>query len=175
MSKPEFLYVAIIAAPREKVWAALTSAEFTQLYWYATRIRSDFAVGSKIQFIENDGGVGCEGEILEARAPTRLSYTWRFPRNPLTRDEPPSRVTFDLEDAPGGTKLTVRHDRFEASARTYELVSNGWPYVISGLSRCWKRAPSRRLRACQTHIDFNPREAMLASGGCPRSCRPTRL
>jgi len=30
MSNTEFIYMAIIAAPREEVWTALTTAEFTQ-------------------------------------------------------------------------------------------------------------------------------------------------
>ena len=110
MSKPEFVYMAVIAATPDKVWQCLTSAEFTRQYWHSTEVRSDFQVGSAIEFLTADGEVGVRGEILEADFPATLSYTWQFTRDPATRDDPPSRVTFRLEALNVGTRLTVVHD-----------------------------------------------------------------
>ena len=133
MNAPEYVYVAVIAAPREKVWHALTTAEFTQQYWHSTRVRSDWKPGSRVVFLVGNDQVGCEGEVLESNHPSFLSYTWRFPGDPETQHEPPSRVSFTLEPFRGGTKLTVRHDRFQPGSKVLEQVSGGWPLVICGL------------------------------------------
>ena len=50
MSKPDYAYVTIIAAPPEEVWRGLTTAEFTRQYWHTTSIRSDFEEGSPVEF-----------------------------------------------------------------------------------------------------------------------------
>ena len=42
MNPADFVYVTLIAAPPGKVWQALTSPEFTELYWHSTRVRSDW-------------------------------------------------------------------------------------------------------------------------------------
>ena len=133
MSKPEYVYVTAIAAPPETVWKALTTAEFTRQYWHKTRITSDLKVGSPIRFFVDDDEVVCEGEVLVADRPNKLSYTWAFPKNPAQKNEPPSRVTFLIEKIGQGSKLTVVHDRFEEGSEIYKLVSNGWPLVIAGL------------------------------------------
>lgn len=132
MSKPDYAYVAIIAAPPEKVWEGLTSPQFTEQYWHSTRIESSFDVGAPVEFLQ-DGEVACRGEILAADRPNELSYTWSFCRNPETRDEPHSRVTFRLKAIAKGTELTVLHDRFEHGSKTLVMITEGWPYVIAGL------------------------------------------
>lgn len=133
MSKPEYVYVVVIAKSPEEVWAGLTSAEFTRQYWHRTEVRSDFSVGSPIRFMLESGGVGCEGEILIANHPFELAFTWQFPNNPETRDESPSRVTFRLESIAAGTKLTMIHDQFPANSKMLGMVREGWPLVLCGL------------------------------------------
>lgn len=133
MSKPEFVYVTVIAAPPERVWQGLTTAEFTQQYWHATRVRSAFTPGAPIEFLNPDDSVGVAGEILAAERPSELSYSWRFIRNPEAADDPASRVSFRLEPVRAGTRLTVIHDRLEEGSATATMVSRGWPHVIAGL------------------------------------------
>lgn len=132
------VFVQIIAADRAAVWQALTSPEFTRQYWHGTRVRSDFSVGSVVEFLVEGDEVGCRGEVLASDPPQTLAYTWQFPRNPLVRDEAPSRVAFHLEalSSPAGeaaTRLTVVHDGFPAGSRMPELVRPGWPAVLAGL------------------------------------------
>lgn len=133
MSKTEFRYMTVIAASPEDVWQGLTSAEFTSQYWHGTDIKSDFEKGSPLEFMTPDGEVGVCGEILEASFPTRLSYTWQFTRDPVTKDDPPSRVSYELEALDVGTRLTVVHDELAEGCKTAEMVSIGWPHVIAGL------------------------------------------
>ncbi|MDX1508074.1 MAG: SRPBCC family protein [Woeseiaceae bacterium] len=155
MSKPEFVYMAVIAAPPEKVWQCMTSAEFTRQYWHSTEVRSDFKKGSPIEFLTPDGEVGVRGEILEAEFPSRLSYSWRFLRDPGTQDDPPSRVTFSLEPLNVGTRLTVVHDRLAEGSKTAELVTFGWPHVIGGM---------KTLLETGSAVDFSAAEAVDCPG-----------
>lgn len=146
MTRPEYIYVVVIASPPEAVWKGLTSPEFTKQYWHRTNVSSDFKVGSRIEFITEDGHIGCEGEILSVDYPAELSFTWQFPRNPETSMEPPSRVTFRLEPIATGTRLTVIHDQFIDSSKMYELIEPGWPLVICGL---------KTLLESGTAVDFS--------------------
>ena len=155
MSKPGFVYMAVIAAPPEKVWQCMTSAEFTRQYWHSTEVRSDFAKGSPIEFLMPDGEVGVRGEILEADFPTTLSYSWQFTRDPETRDDPPSRVTFTLEPLNVGTRLTVVHDQLADGCKTAELVTFGWPHVIGGM---------KTLIETGNAVDFSAAEAIDCPG-----------
>ena len=136
MNIPEYNYVTVIAAPRERVWEALTTAEFTRQYWHSTRVESTWVVGSEIRFLvdgENGDEVGCRGEILVADKPSELSYTWSFPRNPAVSEETPSRVTFRLEALEDHTRLSITHDQFPEESLMYEYVKDGWPLVLAGL------------------------------------------
>ena len=133
MSNSEFVYMTVIAAPPERVWEGLTTAEFTAQYWHATRVRSDFTAGATIEFLNPDDSVGVAGEIVTAERPKELSYTWRFLRNPDAADDPASLVTFRLEAIRAGTRLTVIHDRLADGSATATMVAFGWPHVIAGL------------------------------------------
>lgn len=133
MSKPQFVYMTVIAAPPERVWQGLTTAEFTQQYWHGTRIRSDFTPGATIEFLNADDSVGVAGEILTVAPPSELSYTWQFLRNPDAAADPASRVTFRLQQIRAGTRLTVIHDELEEDSTTATMVTFGWPHVIAGL------------------------------------------
>jgi len=147
MTETEYTYVTLIDAPRTEVWRALTSGEFTKQYWHSAEVRSDWAVGSPVEFwvVTDEGGVvGCEGKILEYTEQERLSYTWHFPLNPACVSEPHSRVLFLLEDVDGATKLTVTHDKFTGEdSATYHMVSAGWPYVIAGLKTLCETGKTR--------------------------------
>jgi uncharacterized protein YndB with AHSA1/START domain len=149
MNTQEYVYVTIIASSPEKVWQAITTAEFTQQYWHATRVASDWQEGSAIVFMvgpQAEERIGCEGVILKVNYPRELSYSWRFPGNPEVADEEPSRVTFTLEALGGHTRLTVVHDQFPADSKMYGMVAPGWPLVLSGL---------KTLLETGTAVDFS--------------------
>ena len=150
MTKPDYAYVTIIAAPPEKVWEGLTSPEFTEQYWHKTRVKSDFKPGSAIEFLTGDGTVGVRGEILRADYPDILSYTWSFVSDPGLKNDPPSRVTFKLERLEVGTRLTVIHDQLLEGSTTLEAVTHGWPFVICGL---------KTLLETDTAVDFSAADA----------------
>src|SRR5262245_35654118 len=59
---PKTVYVTYIAAPPEKVWAALTEAEFTRRYFFGYAVEIDLRVGGSFILRTEDGSVGVAGE-----------------------------------------------------------------------------------------------------------------
>ena len=133
-SKPKFVYVTHINTTPEKLWQALTTAEFTQQYWMGQRIQSDWKAGAPVKFTKPDGQIKDIGEVLRFEPPKILSYSWSGKGcHSDTATEPATRVTFEISDDAGITTLTVTHDGFEPGSKVFGDISNGWPIVLSGL------------------------------------------
>jgi hypothetical protein len=66
---PKTIYVTYIVTTAEKLWAALTSAEFTRQYFFGRRIESDWEVGAIVRYWQEDGTLDVEGTILEYDPP----------------------------------------------------------------------------------------------------------
>lgn len=139
-----FACVTYVAATPEKVWAALTSGDATEKYWFGFRIRSDWKVGSPVEIrppsamAEATKG-GVVGKILACEPPRRLSYTFEVPDDPFAAQRAqPSRVVFDLKAFGEVTRLILTHEALlpadlERSRETLRGVNNGWPAILSGL------------------------------------------
>ena len=71
-----------------------------------------------------DGADWGDGPVLEFDPPRRLVHEWRSAYDPELAKEPPSRVTWEIEDTGDGScRLTVVHDRLDDSPRTARSVS----------------------------------------------------
>jgi len=132
MSKPKFVYTTYIRTTPDKLWEALTGGDFTKQYWGGYRIESDWKIGSPMKFYAADGSLAHSDRVLEADRPKVLSYTWK-PLGKNMPDEPPSTVTFELEQKGEFVKLTVTHSEFPEDSKMFPMISNGWPMVISSL------------------------------------------
>jgi uncharacterized protein YndB with AHSA1/START domain len=133
MSRPVYVYDTFIAAAAERIWSALTAAEFTRQYFYATSVQSDWRLGSSVVYRMPDGSTAVEGEVLESDPPRRLVITWRPLYDAAMAAEPPSRVTFEIEALEGACRLRVTHDRFEEGSAVYENVRQGWSAILCSL------------------------------------------
>jgi uncharacterized protein YndB with AHSA1/START domain/DNA-binding transcriptional ArsR family regulator len=131
--KPSHVYVVYIRAKPERIWEALTQSEFTQQYYYASTVDSDWDAGSEYVYSIN-GQTAIVGEVLEAEPPSRLAMTFDARWDDDVAADPPSRITWEIEAAGDGlSKLTVVHDGFAAETHTYGQVGGGMPYILSGL------------------------------------------
>jgi DNA-binding transcriptional ArsR family regulator/uncharacterized protein YndB with AHSA1/START domain len=147
MQKPSFAYTTYIKTTPERLWQALTEPAFTERYWRTT-FETDWQVGSTMTW--NNHGVtiaDSEQVVLESEPYRRLSYTWHAFTPELAQvherltgeviakaaAEGRSKVTFEIEPVDGQCKLTVVHDGFEPGSIVMELVSGGWPRVLSDL------------------------------------------
>ena len=146
MDKPNFVYVTYIRSTREKVWAALTDGAITPEYWYGHRIESAWAVGGPIRFYDETGTMVHDDKVLAYEPPALLSYSWR-PLRPAFEKEPPSRVTFTLEDAGALVKLTMLHEDLEPGGAVLPAVTKGWPGVLSSLKSLLETGEALKIAA----------------------------
>lgn len=148
MGKAEFVYVSYIATTPEKLWAALTSGEFTRAYWYDRRIESAWQVGAPVLFYDGGSDVITDrGEVLALDPPKRLVYTFRPEFSDAAMAMGFSRVSFTLEAHPGMVKLTLLHDELpdEATAIGFR---EGWAPILSSLKSYLETGkPLPQLRA----------------------------
>jgi uncharacterized protein YndB with AHSA1/START domain len=112
-----FVYVTYIRTTPERLWAALTTPEFTARYWNGREIASDWRPGSPVRFGHDyDEGGEDWGEVLAVERPRRLSY-----------GRPESAVTFELTPQDEVVRLTVTHTGVGEEAR------GGWFFILANL------------------------------------------
>jgi uncharacterized protein YndB with AHSA1/START domain len=126
------VYQVFIKATPEAIWDAITKPEFTARYFYGARIEN---TAERHRALSPDGDVWGDSPTFEYDPPRRLVHEWQSLYDPELAAEEASRVSWEIEPQEGGyCKLTVVHDRLEASPKTAESVSGaGWMMVLSGL------------------------------------------
>lgn len=128
-----FVYVTYIRTTPERLWAALTTAEFMTQYWMGVHAESEWTAGSPWKLILADGRIADTGEIVEADCPKRLVIKWRNEFRPELKAEGYSRCTMQLEAVDGAVKLTITHEIEQPASKFIEAVSHGWPQILSNL------------------------------------------
>jgi uncharacterized protein YndB with AHSA1/START domain/DNA-binding transcriptional ArsR family regulator len=130
--RPRHVFQVYIRTTPERLWQAITEPNFTVQYFHKSRVESGWRPRDRVNYwIGTDLVVA--GDVLVAEPPRRLVTTWSFRRNPELRDDPPSRVTWEIEPVGDSCKLTVVHDDFPGETRTFTSVGSGWPLVLSSL------------------------------------------
>ena len=130
---PGHVFQTYIRCTPERLWAAITDGAMTREYFHHTTVESDWAVGSPVYYRVDSGEAGVAGVVLEIDPPRRLVTTWHFARDPKAADEPPSQVTWEIEQQGEVCRLTLIHDHFDGETYTYQSVGSGWPRVLSSL------------------------------------------
>src|SRR3954468_18062964 len=74
--KPAIVYTIYIASTPEKVWLALTSAEFSRKYFFGNAVEVDLRVGGAYVLRQPDGSVHISGEVVECDPPRNLTVTF---------------------------------------------------------------------------------------------------
>lgn len=127
-----------IAAPIERVFAALTRGDEIVKWWGAeqpyrtTEWTSDLRAGGAwlSRGVASDGtpfDVG--GEFITVDPPREVKFTWK----PSWEAGSVSTVSYRLEPIDGGTRLVLRHDGLTdpASCRNH---TNGWERILGWLT-----------------------------------------
>ena len=136
----------VIRAPIERVWRAISDAEqFGR--WFGARFNGPFTAHARVTATigqtEVDpevakqqaqyAGMSFEIVVERVEAPHHFSFRWHPGAHPEPNagDEAMTVVTFDLEEVPEGTLVTIRETGFdrvsaERRAQTIEQNEEGW-------------------------------------------------
>ena len=125
-----------LRAPRSRVWRAISNAdEFGR--WFGVTLSGTIAPGARLKgpiTVKGYEHLSLEVTIEKVEPERLMSFRWHPHATDPKRDysaEPTTLVTFTLEDADGGTLLTVVENGFDAiplSRRTEAFRGNesGW-------------------------------------------------
>ena len=129
------IYRLFIRTTPTTLWDAITTPEFTVKYFYGSAVDTEGVPDGRFHYHSPDGTqLWSDGTVLEWDPPRRLVHTWRSLYQPEARDEPASRVTWEIDERDGYCLLTVVHDRLDESPITAENVGGeGWMLILSGL------------------------------------------
>ncbi|MEH2563376.1 SRPBCC family protein [Bradyrhizobium sp. AZCC 2289] len=154
--KPAIVYTIYIASTPEKVWEALTTAEFSQRYFFGNAVEVDLRVGGAYIVRTPDGALHISGEVIECDPPKKLTITFNVNWPELIEKLGPTLVTYEIEQAGDAVKLTMlqSHDR-PLSDDILSGGRQGWPAILSSLKSVLetgtplviKMAPPERMLA----------------------------
>jgi len=142
------VYRVWIKATPQAIWDAITKPEWTDRYGYTGLADYDLRPGGAFRVVAGDAmekagftGTMVDGEVIEADPPRKLVQTWRLLMDPELEAEGFTRVTYEIEEADGSTRLTVIHD-LDGAPRLAPMVSGelsgtgaggGWAWILSDL------------------------------------------
>ena len=135
----------LLKVPRSRVWRALTDAnEFGA--WFGVKLEGGFILGQRSKGrITSPGYEHVTIEVTVERMDPEELFSFRW--HPYAIDpkvdyttEPTTLVEFRLEEAQGGTMLTVVESGFdrvpkERRAEAYRMNSSGWDEQVKNIER----------------------------------------
>lgn len=125
-----------LRAPRSRVWRALTTAEEFGA-WFGVKVEGAFAPGATVRGkITHPGYEHVTMEVLVERIEPESYFAYRWhpyaidPRADYSR-EPTTLVEFRLDEADGGTVLTIVESGFDRiplarRAEAFRMNDRGW-------------------------------------------------
>ena len=132
--KPMTVYTIYIASTPEKVWEALTSAEFSRKYFFGNAVEVELKVGGAYIVRTPDGALHISGEVVECDPPKKLTVTFNVNWPALIEKLGPTLVTYEIEPTGDAVRLTMSesHDR-PLSDDILSGGRQGWPAILSSL------------------------------------------
>lgn len=137
-----------INAPAQKIWAAITTSEWTERYGYRGKVEYELEPGGAFRAFATPGmmemgmpEVVVDGEVVEAEAPTKLVQTYRFLFSEQTKAEGFSTLTWEIEDTGAGfSRLTLTHQldgqpimAGMVGSPFSQMGTGGWGWILSDL------------------------------------------
>ncbi len=155
---PAIVYTIYIASTPDKVWQALTTAEFSRKYFSGLAVETELKVGGAFIVRMPDGSIHISGEVIECDPPRKLTVTWNVNWPGLVEKLGVTLVTYEIEPAGIGTirlTLTQAHDRPISD----DILSGGragWPAILSSLKSLLETGEALVIR-------MEPPQRMLAA------------
>jgi uncharacterized protein YndB with AHSA1/START domain len=155
--KPAIVYTIYIASTPEKVWEALTTAEFSKQYFSGLAVELEQKAGGAFVVRLPDGSVHISGEVIECAPPRKLTITWNVNWPDLVEKLGPTLVTYEIEQTGAAVRLTLTqaHDRPISD----DILSGGragWPAILSSMKSLLETGSSLVIK-------MEPPQRMLAA------------
>ena len=126
-TKPDFILETFIKTTQDALWEALINPDQTELYYFGGRLKSSLKPGAPFQYLQADGTMLLDGELLEIHPKRRIVSTF-IPNWGEQREA--SKVIFDLEPMGDVIKFTITHQDMDKAPSG---VTTGWAQVASSL------------------------------------------
>jgi uncharacterized protein YndB with AHSA1/START domain len=141
------VYRVFIKAAAESIWQAITDPEWNNRYGYRCAGEYDLRPGGAYRVAANEemkkyGSVDVilTGEVVSADPPHRLVQTWHAHFGPEMEAEGPNKVTWEIEEMPGGVcSLTLTHELGNAPVTAAQIsgenreAGGGWALILSDM------------------------------------------
>ena len=134
MAKPsttaQHVFEIRIRGSIQMVWEEITKRGAVQRAVMDTVFISDLKPGSPFRYTSPNGKYTMVyGEILEIDPPRRLVHTYQF----SLHQDPPSRVTWELEQVGEEVRVHLLHDQLVTGSKTEKQISGGWKSILGNL------------------------------------------
>ena len=154
------VYRVYIKATPQAIWDAITKPEWTEKYGYGGRSEYELRPGGAFRWLTTDAmrgqdapDVGIDGEVVEADPPRKLVQTWRMLMDESIAAEGFTRITYEIEERPGGvSKLTVMHE-LEGAPQLAFVVGGGMEETGAGGGWSWVLSDLKTLLETGTSLD----------------------
>ena len=147
---PVQVFRVYIKATPERIWAAITSPEWSARYGYGGYVSYDLHPGGLYEvrpdaaFREASLAMGNDlpeviisGVVIEADPPRRLVTTFRMLMDEATSAEPASRVTHEIKQTGEGVcSLTLTHE-LEGAPHLAMIIGGAWEDHGAGGGHAW--------------------------------------
>lgn len=124
---PDFIVVTYIRTTPAALWDAIVNPEMTRQYYYASRVQPELKVGGRFHYLDPEGKVNLDGEVVEIEPLKKLVTTFKATWAPQGKV---TRVMYEIEPMGEMCKLTLTHHDAAASQAG---VEEGWPLILAGL------------------------------------------
>lgn len=140
----------VLRAPRAQVWRALSDAKsFGE--WFGVKLDGSFAPGARLHGkVTHQGYEDYPFELTVDRVEPERLLSWRWHPNATDRQkdyssEPTTLVTYELADAPEGTRLTLVESGYNAlpplrRLEAYNENERGWTMQMEAIERYLQKA-----------------------------------
>lgn len=125
------IYAIDVSVTPEKAWAALVDPDTVRRYYYGTAPVTTWAVGSPIEFRDDDGDAQIVGEVLEFEPPRRLAHTFIATWYGGRDDQ--GSLHWEIEPTSEGCRITLIHRGAKAETREGSETADGSREIIEAL------------------------------------------